>query len=63
MDGKTLVSGKDKTLGGGDLESRRLNGKILVTGKAYYPAYYGGVGWRGRRWEGTRGRIAMRSSG
>ena len=39
MGGKTLVSGKDKTLVEGDLESGRPNGKMLVTGKAYCPAY------------------------
>jgi len=36
-----LISSKDKILVEGDLKSRRLNGKILVTGKVYCPAYLG----------------------
>jgi hypothetical protein len=39
MGDKTLISSKVKTLIEGDLKSGRLNSKMLVTGKAYYPTY------------------------
>jgi len=53
MDGKTLVSSKDKTLAEGDLESRRPNSKMLVTGKVYCPAYPGSAN-RGQKYLGPR---------